>query len=299
MLDDLKAAALRHTPPWPELQSAGEQALGPAAVVALAVLALDLMCFGKKAAAAGAAWGMLAAFGLANYYRQSLPWWPDRRSDGTLIAWKWLFLLYVLFLHDGAVLGADARSWRVWVRRVVLAGLAAWLLVPHELRDQSWPVAVFAAMVLLGWAGSEAVTRQSPGGMVALGLSFALLGAGFVMAHAHSASLADALSIPGAALFGIALVAFAARVDVSGAVPGVALLLPAVLLVGKNQTFSEVPWSAFIVGALPPITVGLLAVPPMSRLTRWRWPLFWALCLGPTVAAVTLAMRAETLVEDW
>jgi hypothetical protein len=40
----------------------------------------------------------------------------------------------------------------------------------------------------------------------------------------------------------------------------------------------------------------LTAVPPVSRLSGlWKGILFWVLCLGPTVAAVVLAVRAETL----
>ncbi|HVK07750.1 MAG TPA: hypothetical protein VM597_03125 [Gemmataceae bacterium] len=308
MFEDLKAAALRHTPPLTELQSAGEQALGPAAVAAVAVLTLAVLSFGKKSASSAAAWALLAAVGVANYYRHALPWWPERRPDVPVIAWHWLFPLFVLFVHDGALLGSEGRTWRVWVRRLALVGFAAWVLVPPDFRKPSvpvpsftdqWPVAAFAALVLLGWAGSEAVARQSPGWTVALGLSFALFGAGFVLAHAHSASLADVLSIAGAGMFGVAVVAFAARVDVSGAIPGATLLLPAVLMIGKNVTFSEVPWSAYITAAAPPVAVGLLAIPPVSRLTTWRWPLFWVLCLGPTAAAVTLAMRAETLIEEW
>lgn len=299
MLDDLRAAVLRHAPPAAELESAWWQALYPAALAAFLLFSINLVSFGRRAAGPAAAWALLAAVGLANYSRHAVPWWPDRRSDGSLVAWHWLFLLVVLFQHDGTFLSADARTWRTWVRRLVLVGLAAWLLVPADLRDRHWPLAAFAGLVLLGWAGSESVARQSPGGTVALGLAAAMFGAGFVLAHAHSASLADALSIPGAALVGIAVVAFAARVEVSGAIPGVALLLPAVLLVGKNVTFSEVPWSAFILAGLPPVTIGLLAVPPFSRLGRGRWLLFWVLCLGPTVAAVALAVRAETLIEDW
>ena len=306
MLEDLKAAALRHTPPLTELQSAGEQALGPAAIAAVAVLALDLLSFGKKSAGAGAAWGLFVAFGVANYYRHAIPWWPERRPDAPVIAWHWLFLLFALFLHDGAVLGSEARTWRVWVRRLALVGLAAWVLVPLDYRKgywsepaitNHWPVAVFAAVVCSAGPGRGRRRNRQAG--QSIGLSFSLFGAGFVLAHAHSASLADALSIAGAGLFGIAVVAFAARVDVSGAIPGVALLLPAVLMIGKNVTYSEVPWSAFIVAAGPPVAIGLMAIPPFSRLTRWRWPLFWVLCLGPTVAAVTLAMRAETLIEEW
>jgi hypothetical protein len=119
------------------------------------------------------------------------------------------------------------------------------------------------------------------------------------MAHAHSARFADALSIPAAALLGVAVVAAVSKVDVGGAIPGVALVLPSILLVGFHETFNDIPWYAFLVAALPPVTIGLMALPPVSRMTGLgRAVLFWLLCLGPTVAAVVLAVRAETLVSD-
>ena len=91
----------------------------------------------------------------------------------------------------------------------------------------------------------------------------------------------------GAALFAISLVALFCKVDIGGALPGIALLLPSVLLVAATETYSEVPWYAFALAGLPPLTVGLLAIPPLARTTGfWRGVLFWILCLGPTVASV-------------
>ena len=85
---------------------------------------------------------------------------------------------------------------------------------------------------------------------------------------------------------------------------GLLLLLPAILLVVaiENEGLHAIPWYAFLLAALPPLMVGLLAVPPLSKLTGvGRGILFWVLCLGPTVAAVILAARAETLPgpDEW
>ena len=131
------------------------------------------------------------------------------------------------------------------------------------------------------------------------GMALALFGAGFVMAHAHSARFADALSIPGAALLGVALVAAFAKVDIGTALPGVALMLPSILLAGFYETYSDLPWYAFLLAGLPPVAVGLLALPPLSRMTGFGRSLaFWLLCLGPTVTAVIVAVRSETLLSD-
>jgi hypothetical protein len=299
MLEEWRAALLRHTPPQAELVDAGEFLLGPAAIVAFAIFESNLAIYGKKAAVQASAWAMLVAFGVANYLRGPLPWLPDRPFQAPAEPWHWLVLLFVLFQHDGTF-GSVGRTWRSWGRRLAVCGLAAWVFVPQEAYAKLWPLAVFGALIFIGWVGSEALSQRVPGGTVPLGLSFSLLGASFVVAHAHSARFADALAIPGAALFGIALVAFITRVDPSGAFAGVALVLPAVLLMSQQSTFSEISWYAFLLAAAPPVTIGLLAIPPLSRLSGgWRFFLFWVLCLGPTIAAVTLAVRAETLIEDW
>jgi len=302
MLDEWKAAILRHTPPTDELTAAGQYALAPAAGAAAVFFALDLICFGRKSSLIAAAWAMVIGCGVANYFRGALPWLPEPRPGLPLVGWHWIPLLFLLAQHD-AMFGraTGPAAWGVRVRILLIAGAAAYLLVPAEMRAKWWPLAAFAAAIAIGWVGSDAVARQNPGGLVGLGLSLAMFGASFVMAHAHSARFADALSIPAAALFGISVVALFAKVDVGGAIPGIAVVLPAVLLVGYDQTFSEIPWYAFLLAALPPVTIGLLAVPPFSRLTGFKkWFVFAVLCLGPTIAAVTLAVQAETLLtEEW
>jgi len=308
MWSEWRAAALRHTPPTGELVAAGQYAIAPAAGGSLLVFALAILILGKRAALPAAALAMVVGFGIANYYRVVFPWWPAGA------AWHWLPLLFLMAQVDGVLGQSGTPGWGRWRLRLGLGLIAALVLVPPDLHQKwpalaaswpyplnarVWPVLAFTLAVALGWAGSEAVARQTPGGVVGLGLSLALFGAGFVMAHAHSARLADAITIPAAALLGVSLVAVFLKVDVGGAVPGVALMLPSVLLVGFSETFNDIPWYGFLLAGLPPVTVGLLAVPPMSRMTGFgRGLAFWLLCLGPTIAAVIIAVRAETLISD-
>jgi hypothetical protein len=308
MWTEWRAAALRHTPPTDEFLAAGQYAIAPAAGAALLVFALALLILGKRAALPAAALAMVVGFGIANYYRNVFPWWP------TGAAWHWLPLLFLMAQVDGVLGQSGTHGWGRWRLRLGLGLIAALVLVPPDLHQKwpalvaswpyplnarVWPILAFTLAVALGWAGSEAVARQAPGGLVGLGLSLAVFGAGFVLAHAHSARLADALSIPAAALLGVSLVAIFAKVDIGGAVSGVALMLPAVLVVGFSETFNDIPWYGFLLAGLPPVTVGLLAIPPLSRTTGFgRSLLFWLLCLGPTIAAVTIAVRAETLITD-
>ena len=326
MLIEWRTAALRHTPATADLVAAGQQALGPAAGAALVVFGVGLLVFGKKAAVPAAAFALLAAVAVANYFRGVFPWWPELQPDRDrplfprFVAWHWLPTLLVLAQLDGILAhGSGIPKWGGWRLKVGLGVLAALVLVPpglyatwpleyahwpYPFRTQVWPLLAFTLVVALGWAGSAAVARQSPGGVVGLGLALALFGASFVAVHAHTARFADALSIPAAALFVITIVAAFTKVEVTGAIPGVALLLPAILLVVaiENEGLHGIPWYAFLLAALPPLMVGLLAVPPLSKLTGvGRGILFWVLCLGPTVAAVILAARAETLPgpDEW
>ena len=107
---------------------------------------------------------------------------------------------------------------------------------------------------------------------MALGLSLALFGASIVILHAHWLSFAESITFPAAALLGVAIVAFVRKTDVSGALPGIAVLLPSMLLVVYDQMagLHAIPWYAFLLAALPPLSIGLLAIPPMSRLDGHR-----------------------------
>ena len=305
MLDQIREALPRHVPPTSELMDSGLKVLGPAAGTALIVFALGLVLFGKRRAVPAAAIATLASFAVANYghlvsprsFKILYPYWPDV-SGGR---WHWVPLLFLLAQVDGVFLRSPGTPcWGAWRLRIGLGALSALVLLPNELRDKWWAIPAFTATVAIGWHGACSASRNSPGGAVPLGLSSAIFGASMVIAHAHSGLHAEELSIPAATLFGLALVAFIARVDVSGAAAGPALLLPTILFVAQRSSFSEVPWHAFLYAALPFVAIGLVAIPPICRWSGIvRWPLFWLLCMGPTVAAIILAVQTETLIEDW
>jgi hypothetical protein len=261
---------------------------------------------------------MVAAVGVVNYLHQLLEWWPalERDPDRPLFPryhGRHLLLMFFLLAQiDGVLTASDGvPAWGRWRLRLGLGLLAAVLLVPAGLHQAwpleyakwpypfkawAWPLAGFTLAVALGWAGSTKVARQWPGGWVALGLAAALFGASIVILHGHTAKFAEAITVPAAALVGIALVAFVAKVEVTGALPGICVMLPACLLIGATEADSEVPTYAFALAGLPPIAIGLLALPPMARMSGVGKHLtFWLLCLGPTIAALALAMRAETL----
>jgi|RhiMethySRZTD1v2_1073278.scaffolds.fasta_scaffold177525_2 hypothetical protein len=307
-MNDWRETFSRHVPDFESLRTSGETYLGPAAGAALVVFALGLLAFGRKASVPASALALLVGFAVANYRYPQFPWIPELRREA--LPWQWLPAMLVLVQIDG-VLGQSQGVpwWGKWRLRLVTGFIAALLVVPANLpaewpvhvHERTWPLAVFTLMVALGWVGSEAVARQSPGGAVGLGLAAALFGASIVVLHAHYGKCAEVMTFPAAALVGMSIVALIRKSDIGGAVPAVALLLPTLLLIGATESYSEVPWYAFLLAALPPMTVGLLTIPALARQTGFtKWLLFWVFCLGPAIAAVVIAMRVEELPkQDW
>lgn len=314
MFSEWKATIYRHVPPPEETLKAGELYLGPAAGAGLAVFALVILVLGRRAALAAGSLAVVAGFAVANYQNTLFPWWPEGKN------WQWLPLLFVLAQFDGLFARVPSvPKWGGWRLRLVVGFLAAILIVPTNLhadwpmhldfwpypfRARAWPLIAFTLFVALSWAGSEAVARQAPGGSVALGMALAMFGASLVILHAKWASFAESITYPAAALVGISIVAFIRKTDVGGALPGLCVLLPSMLLVAYDQTAGHaVPWYAFLLASSPPLLIGLLAIPPLRSTKGFvRWLIFWLLVLGPTVAAVILTARAETLAtldEEW
>jgi hypothetical protein len=267
---------------------------------------------------------MIAAVGVANYLYPLLAWWPepvvdpDRPLFPRIRGQEFLLLLFLLAQIDGVLARSDGvPSWGRWRLRLGLGLLTAVFVVPaglhltwpqeyahwpYPFRAWAWPLIAFTLAVALGWAGSARAAQESPGGRVGLGLALALFGASIVILHGHTGRFAEVVTVPAAALLGIAGVAAVTKVEVTGAVPGLAVLLPSALLIGATEADSLVPWYAFVLAGLPPLTVGLTAIPPISRASGlWKGILFWVLCLGPTVAAFVLAVRAEALpvADEW
>lgn len=318
MLTEWREAATRHVPDVGSLLTAGRESLGPAAGTALLVFAAGLLVTRKKGAVPAGAPAMIAAVGVANYLHPVLKWWPelDRDPDRPLFprfrGQHLLLFLFLLAQIDGVLARSDGvPGWGKWRLRLGLGLVAAIFLVPaglhttwpqeyaqwpYPFRAWAWPLAAFTLAVALGWAGSAKAAQQAPGGAVGFGLAAALFGASIVILHGHTASVAEAITIPAAALVGIAIASAIAKVEVTGALPGLCVMLPACLLIGATEADSEVPSYAFALAGLPPLTIGLMALPPLTKMTGiGRHLVFWVLCLGPTIAALILAVRAESL----
>jgi hypothetical protein len=287
----------------------------PAALAAAAVFAVILLAGGSRWAAPGAALALAAGAGLGNWYRPALPWtseqpewrWlpvlngqltlpaPVWKSEGPV--WHWLLWMGLAALLVGLLTRVPYVPAVVrWLVRAAAAGLAAWLLVPEDLREETaWYVAAFAAVVFVEWALLEYLGESTPGGVIPLGLALTFFAGAAVLIHAGTARFTDVATFLSASLFGIA-VAARQRADAGAVAPGVAVLLPGLLLMGQNTTFSKVPLTSFVLVALAPLALLPTLLPPVRRWEGIRLKLLQlTLILIPLVVAVVLAMQAETL----
>jgi hypothetical protein len=117
------------------------------------------------------------------------------------------------------------------------------------------------------WALLDHLARRFPGGWLPLTLSLMYMAAALVLLHAYSARLAEVGVILSAALAGLALIAWHQQLPIDGAIPAVAITLPGLMLIGQQNTFSEVPVSAFALPALAPLALGALLA---LRVKRFR-----------------------------
>lgn len=302
-------------PPVQDVLDAVQFAVLPAALAAAAVFAVILLAGGSRWASAGAALAFAAGAGVGNWYRPALPWLSEKpdwqwlpvfgdrlalpapvwKPEGP--AWHWLLWLGLAALAVGLLTRMPYVPAAVrWLARAAAAALAAWLLVPADLREElAWTVAAFAAAVFAEWSLLEPLCERSPGGSVPLGLALTFFAAAAVLLHAHTMRFTDVAAFLGASLGGIA-VAARRKADAGAAVPGAAVLLPGLLLIGNNTTESEVPLASFLLVALAPLALLPTLLPPFGRWQGVRLKLLQlALILAPLIVAVVLAMRAESL----
>lgn len=267
----------------------------PATVAAAVVLTGTLFVSGGRAAAAGAVLAFVGGVAVGNVLRGVFPLRPGQAS------WEWLPCAALAALAVELLARLPGIPVAVgWLVRGSAAGLAAWLLVPADLAAGAWwALPAFAGTVLGEWWILDRLDRRAPTGWVPLLLVLALGAGATVLIHAHSARLTDAATLAAAAVFGIATVAWWWRAESGGTVPGVAVLLPGLLLAGQSETFSEVPVWSFVLVALAPLAAGPALLPVWNRLpTRCLRALEAALMLLPLVTAVILAVRAESLAFE-
>jgi len=274
-------------PPFHLVADALLNAVLPAAGTAAALFFLAVRFGGRRAAPPGAAVGFAVA--------AALGWWL--RDTLTLISGDspWNRLPWVAF---GALGIGLALRWSripqvagVLIRLACSIGIAYAIMPPATRAESLWLSGAFAGLVFAAWVVLEYVAKRSPGGTVPLAYAASFFIAAGVLIHAGSGRLTEAATVAFAASVGVALIALWKRVDAGGMVPAAAVMLPGLLLMGQQETFSEVSWPAF---ALP--TVAPLLLICTLPLRGWSLRILSTiLVLLPLIAALALAMETGPL----
>jgi hypothetical protein len=285
----------------------------PALTAAALVMAIVERLSGAKQAAAGAALALctgavfglwvhlaapslqqdsleatLAAFGAEQTWQDALTALVNAldfgRSTWNRLPWA---ILAALVVGRIAYL-ADVHSSDGWLVRGGAAIAIAWCLLPEKERDEFvWLAPAFAALIAALWIILDRLAAQPGSSSVAVCVILAMLVAAQLMGlHAHSASLMDVLVALAFAFTGIALVAYRRGVEFGGAIPAVAVALPALLLMGQRTTSSKLPWIAFALPACAPLLVAV-------TLPFTHWP---KLCLHLVRLVLVLALLAVAVV---
>jgi hypothetical protein len=299
-------------PPREMMVDALLYAVLPALLSAAAILAAIERWLGAKQASAAAAVGLVVGVVLGISIRRAsfdgLHLGPEQSLASALAIS--LRRALTLFLGDStwnrlpwAALGLmcvgrvarlpDLRPIDGWLLRGAATLTAAWLVIPVKTQDETaWLMPAFALVVLAEWAVLETLAAHPPGGAVIFSVATAFFVASMVLIQAAWATKADLAIVLASALTGTAIVAAWRRVDASGGVPVAALLLPSLMLMGQQETQSEVPWQAFALCAGAPL---MLAV----SLPLCRWQSVWlrvlqlGLVLLPLGAAAVLTGPVE------
>jgi len=237
--------------------------------------------------------GCFAANLVADHYRGgALSWRPER------LGWHWLLWVAALaVVVEWAARRPDVPALAGWMLRALMAGHAAWLLVPTGLREEPiWSVPAFAIVVFVEWGVLSLLATQLPGAALPFGAALSFFAAAAILIHAHTARMTDVATLIAAAFVGLSAVAWWARLDCGPAMPAAAIMLPGLLLSGYYETYSEIPSTSFLVAGLIPVAPVLCLASPFARLrSPVRRMLFFVLLLAPAAVAVALAMQAESL----
>lgn len=309
-------------PPVSEIKDAIVYAVLPAAVTAFVVFIGVAKLNWKPSAVIAGALALALGFIAGNAFRGAVEYRLDFEQPLTPMALGQAVLdTFVPPQDEDAPIPPPARYWLPWTTglallvglltfrlkpslrwliRAALAGFAASLAVPIEIRaGMLWSVPVLSAVILGEWfvldqlaSVEEERLRLLPplAGVMVFG------GASIVLLHAHSARFVDIATIMAASLAAIVCAAWLLRCDPSGVVPGIAVALPSLMLVGQQDTFSAVPTASFVLIGLAPL---LLAPCLTGGIRRFRPTIVWsigiALLAAPVAVAVALAAANESL----
>jgi hypothetical protein len=297
--------------PWDQIQSAVFYLALPAFVSAALVTAALHWLGGVKQSAAGAALGLCVGAVAALFVHSALPALLADQTESALaslgnallpgagstldrLAWTVLAALVV----DRIACVADAHSADGWLIRGGASLGIAWALVPEATRDEFiWLAPALAAVTWAHWTIFNILANRP--GRISLAVCVVLslfAGAELLGMHAHSARLMDMLAALAFALAGLVAVSWWRGMEFGGALPGIAVSLPTLMLIGQQTTSSELHWFNFALSALVPLTLAV-TIPfkdwPTTRLGVVRLTLVLVVLAGSAI----MAWQAEPLTD--
>lgn len=285
--------------------------LAPAAFAAAVLLLLRRLRVGspitaKLAGAIALSGGFFIGFAVLRF----APLRPEQ-------AWHWLPYAVLLASAAGAVeSAARLPSTAAWVLRTTVVIVAGWLLVPTWASiapHRVWWIATLAACGLLLWAVLVRVAERIPVLRQTVLLGVTCVVTAIVLERSGSAKFAQ-LSGIGTAILGAfwlvevirklrsageqppgAMPPFAASA-LSGAAPGLAVLLPGLALNGYFSSYSDVPLASYLLVSAAPAALYAATVGPLKNLPDRTALVVQTLAIGFVLAgALALAFMAESV----
>lgn len=221
----------------------------------------------------------------------ALPWLPPRNLQGDSFQQTWHWLLIAAAVATILDLLTLIPKWPTWLSWGLFAGLAAtasWLLLPttdgFPEVQQSYP-AYFVAMlgtITIAWCVHDRLAITCVGRSYPWLILAAIAAAIYVIQLCSFAKLLQIAGVLAACTTAIALVSlWKPWVPVMRSlVPAVAVLVPGTMMLGKINTWSNVPYSCLI-GAYLALVLGIVGEwqtltkeKPLLRVAlHWLWVL--------------------------
>ena len=173
------------------------------------------------------------------------------------------------------------------------------MLVPtwEDLEPARWIQLFCFALYVVGWVAiMQPVERRSAGPLLPAVLSVTLAAAAVILALAGSLRFAQIALAGAASLLGIFLVSCRDRQP--GRLSGIGLVFSILvigsLLVGRVNSFSDVPLVSYLLVPLAPLGLWLTEAKPLARFPSWQRALAGGVvALAILGAAISMAILAE------
>lgn len=190
--------------------------------------------------------------------------------------WHWLpFVLAGATITGPVTALSELKSFERLLLVALISTVAAWFLVPEwddlDPSRTTWLCGFVIFSVLLT-SLLHPLERRRTGPLLPIVLWATLTAAAVVLALSGSLRFAQIALAGAASLFAIAIVALWRRDQSStvGLSLPFCLLTIGILLIGRVNTFSDVPWASWLLVPMAPASLWLTSIGPVSRWTGLR-----------------------------